>query len=128
MPSDIRGYFVLNNAASVDLEYIRCDGTTCKKITTPNTSVTTCSNIGDLVLNESKIKICISSTKMVEFSSSEKYSTYLIENNGNTIFSDDITNEKILLSISNNFIIPLDSNDCMLIIKINIIVIILIHI
>ncbi|ORX64242.1 hypothetical protein BCR32DRAFT_251223 [Anaeromyces robustus] len=59
MPSDIRGYFVLNNTASVDLEYIRCDGTTCKKITTPTISVTVCSNIGELVLNESKIKIYI---------------------------------------------------------------------
>lgn len=124
--SDIRGYFVLNENNNYNSKYIKCDGTKCEYFMIPNTSVTTCNNIGDLVLNESKIKLCISSTKMVEFSSSEKFYTYYMENDGNTIFSDDTTNEKILLSISNNFIIPLDINDCMLLIKTLYIIIVII--
>jgi len=34
-----------------------------------------------------------------------------MENNGNTVFSNDNTNEEILLSINNNFIIAIDFSE-----------------
>jgi len=34
-----------------------------------------------------------------------------MENNGNTVFSNDNTNDKILLSVNNNFIIATDLSE-----------------
>ncbi|OUM63258.1 hypothetical protein PIROE2DRAFT_20691, partial [Piromyces sp. E2] len=108
-----RGYFIaynVNDEESSKPEYIQCNGSSCllftKKI---STSSCTSSYIGQLVSNNSEIKLCVKANEMVNFSNNESISkyNYVFDIKTKTIFSD-ISSGQILLSITSNSMRSID--------------------
>ena len=107
MPKTTIGYFKVTDIyASESTPYIQCNGGTCQKAYVPNTEVTKCSSIGDLVLNESKVKLCVESSLMGEFVEDQKAKYYIIDTSNNNIFASASQDSYILVTASKNSIVP----------------------
>ncbi|ORX84879.1 hypothetical protein BCR32DRAFT_266028 [Anaeromyces robustus] len=107
--NNMKGYFKFIDDNSNGI-YFECDENECKKITEINNLNSNCNNAGDLIVVESEIKVCLNSSNSIGFSDNEKFHNYLLENNKNSIFSNDNTKDKIVISVNNNFIIAIDTS------------------
>jgi len=106
-----RGYFKIINEDTLKAEYIKCNENGCSKSTLSSTSCTS-SNIGQLIMNNSEAKLCLSSSEMVGFSSGSAKVNYILNINGKTVFSDN-TSSQILLSVTNNSFRPINISESM---------------
>eukprot|EP00833_Pecoramyces_ruminatium_P008086 jgi/Orpsp1_1/1182118/evm.model.c7180000079958.3 len=108
LSSNIRGYFKEIDIYNSNHKYIKCDGNSCIQINPPTSAVSKCNSIGELVLNNSEIKLCITSSKMVAFSSQSEETRYVIKNTEKNIFGVEENGDFIMISFLNNSIIPTD--------------------
>lgn len=107
--SNLIGYYkVLDD--NFNENYIKCDGNLCEKMEMNQLEVTEdLCNIGDLVINDSQVKICIDYSKMVKFSDCSTVSSQLLmKNSQTTIFGTKKNGDYLMISISDNSIIPTD--------------------
>ncbi|OUM57859.1 hypothetical protein PIROE2DRAFT_17026 [Piromyces sp. E2] len=106
-----RGYFKEIDIYYSNHKYIKCDGTACVQIKTPSSSVTKCKTIGELILNNSEVKLCITSSLMKGFIMSNDDSFYIIENINNNIFGSEDNGDYVMISFIPNAIISKDLSE-----------------
>jgi len=111
-PNTTKGYFKVTDINELDnVGYIKCNGSTCTGLKTPTTSVRKCSSTGSLVLNSLKVKLCLGSTTMIGFSDTGNMLNYMYDGRETNIFSSTEKDGLIVLSISEDYIIPLDMSE-----------------
>jgi len=98
--------------------YIKCDGSTCTSLKTPTTSVRKCSSAGSLVLNSLRVKLCLGSEAMIGFSETGDIYNYMYDGRETNVFSSKEKDGLIMLSISEDYIIPFYMSECNFHIKI----------
>lgn len=111
-----RGYFKETDIYYSNHKYIKCDGISCVQVKTPSSSVTKCKSIGELILNNSEVKLCINSSTMIGFSNKNEESRYIMKNTENGIFGTEENGDYVMISFMSNSIIPSNISQC----KINI--------
>ncbi|OUM63641.1 hypothetical protein PIROE2DRAFT_9784, partial [Piromyces sp. E2] len=110
--NEAKGYFKSFDEDAENPNYIKCDGTQCIKLNIPTQVSSSCSSNKDLILNNSKIMICINSSEMTEFKSNKgELDNQFFSNKKSNIFGTKENGDYIYISIFYDHIVLYDFSD-----------------